>query len=64
MDKVLRACINLGNPILAQRDGASGEVNGLTVDLAHAFAERQGAELDLLVVLAGARATSLFSCAS
>ena len=34
----LRASINLGNPILANKDAASGEPAGVSVDLARAFA--------------------------
>lgn len=45
----LRAAINLGNPILAHRDAASGEAAGVSVDLARAFAQRLGAELELVV---------------
>ncbi|OWT58193.1 ABC transporter substrate-binding protein [Candidimonas nitroreducens] len=45
----LRASINVGNPILARRDPASGAPMGVSIDLAHAFAERLGAELDLVV---------------
>jgi polar amino acid transport system substrate-binding protein len=45
----LRASINLGNPILAGRDPVSGEPRGVSIDLARAFAERLGVELDLLV---------------
>ncbi|ARP96244.1 ABC transporter substrate-binding protein [Bordetella genomosp. 13] len=44
----LRASINLGNPILAGRDGA-GEPAGVSVDLARAFAELIGAPLELVV---------------
>ena len=32
----LRASINLGNPILAKRDAASGQVGGVSVDMAQA----------------------------
>ena len=39
---ILRASINLGNPLLARRDGSSGEVFGVSVDLARALAERLG----------------------
>ena len=39
---VLRASINLGNPILAGRDAATGEPAGVSVDLARAL----GARLD------------------
>lgn len=45
----LRAAINLGNPILAHRDATSGEAAGVSVDLARAFAQRLGAELELVV---------------
>jgi polar amino acid transport system substrate-binding protein len=45
----LRASINLGNPILAGRDASSGEPVGVSVDLATAFAQRLGVELDLVV---------------
>jgi polar amino acid transport system substrate-binding protein len=46
---VLRACINLGNPILANADPAGGDPGGVSVDLARAFAERLGAKLELVV---------------
>ena len=45
----LRACINLGNPILANRD-AAGAVNGVSIDLATLLAQRLGVALDLVVV--------------
>ena len=44
----LRASINLGNPILANA-GADGTPHGVSIDLAHAFAERLGAALELVV---------------
>ncbi len=44
----LRAAINLGNPILAGRDPATGRPSGVSVDLAQAFADRLGASLELL----------------
>ncbi len=46
----LRAAINLGNPILAARDGATGEVHGVSVDLARGFAARLGVEVELMVM--------------
>lgn len=46
---VLRASINLGNPILAHTDPASGAPGGISVDLARGFAKRLGVGLDLLV---------------
>jgi polar amino acid transport system substrate-binding protein len=45
----LRACINLGNPILARRD-AAGAVSGVSVDLATALAAQLGVPLELVVV--------------
>lgn len=51
----LRACINLGNPILAQR-AADGEVQGVSVDLAREFARQLGVAADLVVVDAALRA--------
>ena len=45
----LRASINLGNPILAGR-GADGQAQGVSVDLARAFAERLGVALELVVL--------------
>lgn len=44
----LRASINLGNPILAGRDGA-GHAQGVSVDLARAFGERLGVQVELVV---------------
>lgn len=46
---VMRASINLGNPILANTDRTTGEPGGVSVDLARAFAERLGVGLELLV---------------
>ena len=46
-DGVLRAAINLGNPVLAQR-GADGEPQGVSVALARALAEELGANLGLI----------------
>jgi polar amino acid transport system substrate-binding protein len=45
----LRASINLGNPILANADAATGAPRGVSVDLAAAFTERLGARLELVV---------------
>lgn len=46
----LRASINLGNPILANRDASSGEPVGVSVDLAREFARRLGVEIELVVL--------------
>ncbi len=45
----LRASINLGNPILANKDSASGKPFGVSVDLAHAYAKKLGLDLELVV---------------
>lgn len=46
---VLRASINLGNPILANRDAQTGEVGGVSVDLARALGELLGVPVELVV---------------
>ncbi len=46
----LRAVINLGNPILASRDGATGQPTGVSVDLARELARRLGVEVELVTV--------------
>jgi len=51
----LRAAINLGNPILAGTNPATGEPYGVSVDLARAFAERLGVPLELVVFDTAAR---------
>jgi polar amino acid transport system substrate-binding protein len=45
----LRASINLGNPILANRDPGTGQPFGVSVDLARELARRLQLELDLVV---------------
>lgn len=47
--KKLRASINLGNPILANKDPQSGIPFGVSVDLAKNFAKLLGVELELVV---------------
>jgi ABC-type amino acid transport substrate-binding protein len=39
---VLRAAINLGNTVLAQRSAGNGELGGVSVDLARELATRLG----------------------
>jgi polar amino acid transport system substrate-binding protein len=51
----LRASINLGNPILANRD-QNGEPCGVSVDLACAFAAKLGAPLELVMFDAAGKA--------
>ena len=38
----LRAAINLGNPVLAQRDATTGDLRGVSVDLAREISARLG----------------------
>jgi polar amino acid transport system substrate-binding protein len=45
----LRASINLGNPILANKDAATGEPMGVSIDLAREFARRLGVGIELVV---------------
>ncbi|AME28438.1 MULTISPECIES: ABC transporter substrate-binding protein [Burkholderiaceae] len=45
----LRASINLGNPILANKDPATGRPFGVSVDLAMEFGKRLGVSVELVV---------------
>jgi len=45
----LRAAINLGNPILAVKDPATGEPHGVSVDLARELARRMRLPVELVV---------------
>lgn len=45
----LRASINLGNPILANRDPNTQLPVGVSIDLANAFAQRLGVDVEFLV---------------
>ena len=51
----LRASINLGNPILANTDPASGRARGVSVDLAHELAARLGVPLETIEFPAAAK---------
>jgi polar amino acid transport system substrate-binding protein len=53
---VVRATINLGNIVLAQRDSVTGALGGVSVDLAHALAARLGLEVELFVFDTSAKA--------
>ena len=54
----LRAAINYGNPVLAQRDAATGELRGVSVDLARELARRIGAPLELRPYEAAGKVTA------
>ncbi len=45
----LRASINLGNPILANKNPQTGEPFGVSIDLARAFAKRLGVDIAMVV---------------
>jgi polar amino acid transport system substrate-binding protein len=51
----LRAAINLGNPVLAGRDSASGELSGVSVDLARELARQLNLPLQLVPYTAAAQ---------
>lgn len=57
---VLRASINLGNPILAGR-AADGSACGVSVDLAGALAAKLGVPLELVVVDAAGKSVDVVS---
>jgi polar amino acid transport system substrate-binding protein len=44
----LRVGINYGNPVLAKRDAATGELSGVAVDLARELARRIGVPIELV----------------
>lgn len=54
----LRASINLGNPILANKNAATGEVFGVSVDLSRELAKRLGVELEMKVFDAAAKSVA------
>jgi polar amino acid transport system substrate-binding protein len=51
----MRAAINLGNPILASKDAATGELRGVSVDLSRELARRLGVALELVPYTAAGR---------
>ncbi len=53
---LLRAAINLGNPILANRDAATTLPAGVSVDLARALADKLGVGIDLITFDGAAKA--------
>src|SRR3954468_4396262 len=54
----LRAAINFGNPVLAQKDAATGEPRGVSVDLAREVARRAGVPLEIVPYDAAGKVTS------
>ena len=51
----LRAAINLGNPVLAAKDAATGQLRGVSVDLARELARRAGVPIELVEFNAAGR---------
>lgn len=51
----LRAAINFGNPILATRDGTTGEARGVSVDLARELGKRLGIAVELVTYTAAGK---------
>ncbi len=51
----VRAAINFGNPVLAQRDPATGEARGVSVDIARELGNRLGVDVDLVTFDAAGR---------
>ena len=45
----LRAAINFGNPVLAQKDAATGEPRGISADLARELARRLGVPVEFVL---------------
>jgi polar amino acid transport system substrate-binding protein len=59
----LRAAINLGNPVLARRDAATGEARGVSVDLSRELARRLGVPLTLVTVTTAANSVAAIKSA-
>ena len=57
----LRASINLGNPILASKNMDTGEVCGVSIDLARELAQRLGLPVDLIVFDTAAKSVDAVS---
>jgi polar amino acid transport system substrate-binding protein len=51
----MRAAINIGNPILASRDASTGELHGVSVDLARELAKRLGVPVKLVCYTAAGK---------
>ena len=47
-DGRIRAAINFGNPVLAQKDPQTGRAQGVSVDLAHELGRRLGVPVELV----------------
>ena len=56
---VLRASINLGNPVLAARDAATGALKGVSVDLAQELGRQLGVPVELKAVDAAGKSVEV-----
>lgn len=56
---VLRASINLGNPVLASRDAATGALKGVSVDLAQELGRQLGVPVELKAVDAAGKSVEV-----
>jgi polar amino acid transport system substrate-binding protein len=54
----LRAAINYGNPVLAQKDAATGQPKGVSVDLARELARRLGVPVEFVTYDAAGKVTA------
>ena len=59
----LRAAINFGNPVLAQRDPVTGSARGVTPALARELASRLGVPLTLVPFESAGKVRRLMHCA-
>ncbi|MDR0226641.1 MAG: ABC transporter substrate-binding protein [Burkholderiaceae bacterium] len=57
----LRASINLGNPVLAGRDSATGALQGVSIDLAQELGRRLGVPVDLVAVDSAGKSVEVVS---
>jgi polar amino acid transport system substrate-binding protein len=60
----LRAAINFGNPVLAQKDATTGEPRGISVDLARELGRRLGVPVELVLFDAAGKVFEAMQSAS
>jgi polar amino acid transport system substrate-binding protein len=61
---VIRAAINFGNPVLAQRDSSTGEAKGVSVDLANELGRRLGVAVELVTFEAAGKVVEALKTSS
>lgn len=57
----VRAVINFGNPVLANKDAATGHPKGVSVDLARELAKRLGVEAELVTVASAGESVEMLA---